>query len=73
MRVALIATAVLLLVDGWFGLSLLPHALVGVSERAAAGAEALWPLVVVVSTRTIHWTRTDVRRAPTDAQRASID
>jgi hypothetical membrane protein len=73
MRVAVIATAVLLLIDGWFGLSLLPHALVGVSERAAAGAEALWPLVVVVSTRTIHWTRTDVRPVPTDAQRAAID
>jgi hypothetical membrane protein len=63
--VAAAATATLLLFDGWFGLSLLPHALVGVSERATAGAEALWPLVVVISTRATRWSFTPVPRAST--------
>jgi hypothetical membrane protein len=59
--VALVATVVLLLFNGWFGLSLLPHDLVGVSERATAGAEALWPLVVVLSTRASLWTMSAMR------------
>ena len=49
--VAIGATAVLLGINGWFGLTLLPHASVGVSERVSAAAEALWPLLVVLSTR----------------------
>ena len=62
--VAAAATVTLLLFDGWFGLSLLPPALVGVSERATAAAEALWPLVVVLSTRAPRWTFTPMSRAP---------
>lgn len=49
--VGIAATVVLLGINGWFGLSLLPHELVGVSERVSAAAEALWPLAVVLSTR----------------------
>ncbi len=49
--VAIAATVVLLVINSWFGLSLLPHEMVGVSERASAAAEALWPLAVVLSTR----------------------
>jgi hypothetical membrane protein len=62
--VAAAATVTLLLFDGWFGLSLLPHALVGVSERATAGAEALWPLVVAISTRAPRWTFMPIPRPP---------
>ena len=61
--VAVAATVVLLGVNGWFGLSLLPHELVGVSERASAAAEALWPLAVVLSTR-VGPLRLAAERAP---------
>jgi hypothetical membrane protein len=46
--VALPAAAVLLGLVGWFGIELaLDDGRVGLSERAAAGAQALWPLAVV--------------------------
>ena len=63
--VAIAATVALLGVNGWFGLSLLPHDLVGVSERVSAAAEALWPLVVVLSTRIGGWSVRAAERAPT--------
>jgi hypothetical membrane protein len=44
-----VATAVLVVLLGWLGLQLHHGGLLGLSERAVAGAEALWPLVVVVS------------------------
>jgi hypothetical membrane protein len=43
------ATAVLFGFLGLFGLTLLTHHWVGLSERVAAGAEGMWPLVVVIS------------------------
>lgn len=42
------ATVVLLVLLGWFGLQLNGE-LLGLTERFVAGAEALWPLAVVVS------------------------
>lgn len=45
------AAAVLLLLVGWFGVTLSSEHLVGLSERIAAVAEALWPLLVVLSCR----------------------
>ena len=63
--VAIAATVALLAVNGWFGLSLLPHELVGVSERVSAAAEALWPLAVVLSTRVGALGVTAAERAPT--------
>jgi hypothetical membrane protein len=45
------AGAVLIGFVTWFGVSLLSHDMVGVSERAAAAAESLWPLIVVISIR----------------------
>lgn len=42
----------LLALVGWFGVELLSDGdRVGLAERVAAGAQALWPLAVVVSTR----------------------
>jgi hypothetical membrane protein len=62
------ATVVLFLIAGWFGLSLLPHQFVGVSERFAAGAEAIWPLVVVLNVRAASASRgtqpSNTSRAP---------
>ena len=51
--VGIAATAVLIALVSWFGVSLLSHDLVGVSERTAAAAEALWPLIVVISVRAV--------------------
>lgn len=48
-RVAIGAGIALAALVVWFGASLSAQHLVGVSERVAAGAEALWPLVVVLS------------------------
>ncbi len=48
-RVGIGATVLLLLLVGWFGLTLLEEHLVGLAERIAAGAEAVWPLAVVIS------------------------
>jgi len=45
------ATVGLLLLVGCFALALSSHEFAGLAERAAAGAEALWPLVVVLSAR----------------------
>jgi len=51
-KVALAATAVLLAGVGWFVSDLgQDMSQVGLSERVAAGAQALWPLLVVLSTR----------------------
>ena len=48
----LAASAVLLGLLGWFGAELLDGgARVGLAERFAAGAQAIWPLVAVLSTR----------------------
>jgi hypothetical membrane protein len=62
--VAIGATVTLLMINGWFGLSLLPHEMVGVSERASAAAEALWPLAVVLSTRVGAFSVVTAERAP---------
>lgn len=51
-KVALAATAVLLAGVGWFVTDLgQDMSQVGLSERVAAGAQAVWPLLVVLSTR----------------------
>ncbi|MGI8628170.1 MAG: DUF998 domain-containing protein [Geodermatophilaceae bacterium] len=51
-EVALAATAALLAGVGWFVTDLgQDMSQVGLSERVAAGAQALWPLLVVLSTR----------------------
>jgi hypothetical membrane protein len=62
--IAIAATVALLVINGWFGLSLLPHELVGISERASAAAEALWPLAVVLSTRAGAFSVAVAGRAP---------
>lgn len=52
LRVSAAATFVLLLTLAWFFTELLAGGeRVGLAERVAAGAQALWPLVVVVSVR----------------------
>jgi len=49
------ATGVLLLLLAWFFLEQLSGGpMVGLSERVAAGAQALWPLAVVISARTLQ-------------------
>jgi hypothetical protein len=53
---ALAATGVLAAALGWFALELAADSdRVGLSERVAAGAQSLWPLVVVVGCR--RWIR----------------
>lgn len=47
-RVAATASAVLLTLLGWFAVARGTH-IGGLSERMLAGAEALWPLVVVIA------------------------
>jgi hypothetical membrane protein len=47
--VALPASAILLGLVGWFVAELVAGARVGLAERVAAGAQSLWPLVVVLS------------------------
>ncbi|MEV0608542.1 DUF998 domain-containing protein [Polymorphospora rubra] len=49
--VSLTAAVVLLALVGWFVASLGTDGYAGLAERAAAGAQALWPLVVVLDTR----------------------
>lgn len=46
---ARVAAAVLLLLLAWLGVELQRGDLLGLSERALAAAEAVWPLVVVVA------------------------
>ena len=53
-RVCLPAAAVLLGLDGWLAMTLRTGTDVGLAERVAAGAQALWPLVVVSGLR---WSR----------------
>ncbi|MEO5709157.1 MAG: DUF998 domain-containing protein [Nocardioidaceae bacterium] len=45
------ATAGLLTLMGWFALELGDGDLLGLTERVVAGAEALWPLAVVLAVR----------------------
>jgi hypothetical membrane protein len=55
--VGLGAAAGLLAVVGWFGVELAADSQrVGLAERVAAGAQALWPLVVVVAARAVDRT-----------------
>jgi hypothetical protein len=49
--VAVVAGAALLGLVGWFGITLSTGQRVGLAERVAAGAQALWPLVVVLTAR----------------------
>jgi hypothetical protein len=50
--VAVSAAAVLMGLVGWFGAELAAdRGLIGLSERAAAGAQAIWPLATVVLAR----------------------
>ena len=52
LRVSAAATCALLLAVGWFFTELLAGGdKVGLAERVAAGTQALWPLVVVLSLR----------------------
>jgi hypothetical membrane protein len=46
------AALVLLGLVGWFAVSLSTGGRTGLAERVAAGAEAVWPLLAVVSART---------------------
>ena len=48
---SVVVTAVLLGLVGWFATTLDTGERTGLSERVAAAAQALWPLVVVVSSR----------------------
>lgn len=48
-RPSLVAAAVLLGLVGWFAIALGTGLSVGLAERVAAGAQALWPFVVAVS------------------------
>jgi hypothetical membrane protein len=50
-RTGLLATAVLLALLGWLVVELGDGALLGLSERLLAGAQALWPLAVVLALR----------------------
>jgi hypothetical membrane protein len=45
------ATVVLLALLAWFAVEAVAHDLLGLSERALAGAQALWPLAVVILLR----------------------
>jgi hypothetical membrane protein len=50
--VSIVATAVLLALVGWFVVQLSGDGgWIGAAERAAAGAQAVWPLIVVLSSR----------------------
>jgi hypothetical membrane protein len=49
--VAVSAAVVLLGLVGWFAVTLSGSGPVGLSERFAAGAQAVWPLVVVLTAR----------------------
>jgi len=54
-RVSAAATSVLLLTLTWFFAELaLGGQMVGLAERVAAGAQAIWPLVVVLSVRKLQ-------------------
>ncbi len=67
LRPRTVAGAMLVLAGtlGWFVVELMSDSdRVGLSERSAAGAQALWPLAVVVSTRLLSR-----RRAPRPARR----
>ena len=57
-RVAWPAAAVLTGLVGWFAIELATGSRTGLAERVAAGAQAVWPLVAVCTTR--------VGRRPTD-------
>jgi uncharacterized protein DUF998 len=50
-RTSLTATVVLLVLLAWLAVETQAHDLLGLSERALAGAEALWPLAVVILLR----------------------
>lgn len=50
-RSAWVATGVLVTLLGWLGLELGGGDLLGLSERVVAGAQALWPLAVVLVLR----------------------
>lgn len=53
-RTARLAALTLVALLGWLAFELRGGALLGLSERVVAGAEALWPLVVVLS---VQWGR----------------
>jgi hypothetical membrane protein len=52
--VSIAAALVLVGLVGWFALALRDGELVGLSERVAAAAQALWPLVVAASVRRVR-------------------
>jgi hypothetical protein len=57
---ALAATAVLLLLVGWFAVELSGAGRTGLAERVAAGAEAVCPLLVAARARTAAHRARDV-------------
>lgn len=71
--VVLPATVVLLTLLGWFAFFGLAHS--GLAERAAAGAQAVWPLVVVLALRATDRTYRDGPVSPdgSDADRSDAD
>ncbi len=58
---AVAAGVVLLGLVGWFGLTLSGGGPLGLAERVAAAAQAIWPLVVVLSLRA--WSASGARRS----------
>jgi hypothetical membrane protein len=55
--VAVVAGVVLLALVAWFGVTLRAGGLLGLAERAAAGAQAIWPFVVALGVRSRSTTR----------------
>jgi hypothetical membrane protein len=55
--VAVVAGVVLLALVAWFGVTLRAGGLLGLAERAAAGAQAIWPFVVALGARSRSTTR----------------
>ena len=59
---AVLATAALLGLVGWFGVQLRADETVGLAERVTAGAQALWPLAVIGTTMLTALTALTARR-----------
>ncbi|GAA3601262.1 DUF998 domain-containing protein [Kineosporia mesophila] len=49
--ISIVAGAILLALAGWFALTLFLGGPLGLAERVAAGAQAVWPLLVVLGVR----------------------
>jgi hypothetical protein len=54
-RISRVVAIVFVALLGWLAVETRGGHLLGLSERVLAGAEALWPLAVVVSLLARHW------------------